>query len=191
MGSRFVTRMSRCFLTGVMMVSASVASVAQVSVGQVVPVVNGPAEELVIQDNQVVYRSWAPETLSGKVRVVYHLNAKAGVDKINKPFVDAIEQLKLDTAVFSMLTVLNVSDSSYLVKRLAKSDFESKRESYVSPEFVWDEKASLRSAWGLAEEGSSITIVDTHGLVVAHKDGKLDAGEVAEFVALVQKNLVK
>lgn len=191
MKQNLLKRLSRQVGLGMMIAGVSFASFAEVNVGQMAPAVTEAAEELVLENDEVVYQDWAPEALTGKVRVVYHLNAEVGVDAINKPFIDAIESLNFDASAFSMLTVLNVSDSSYFVKNIAQSDFEAKREEYAEPEFVWDEEASVRTAWGLAEEGSSVTILDTEGRVVAHKDGKLEAQEVTEFVALVQKSLTK
>lgn len=167
----------------------SFTAMAEVSVGEKAPAVTTAAEELVLENNEVVYRDWAPSELTGKLRVVYHLNAEMGVDAINKPFVDTVEALNLSNDVFSMLTVLNVADSSYFVKSMAQGDFEAKREEYAEPEFVWDEEAGLRDAWGLADEGSSVTIVSKDGQVLAHKDGKLTAEEVQQFVAVIQDNL--
>jgi YtfJ family uncharacterized protein len=169
--------------------TVSFSALAEVSVGKKAPAVTTPAEELVLENNEVIYRDWAPTELTGKLRVVYHLNAEMGVDAINKPFVDSLEALNLGVDVFSMLTVLNVADSSYFVKSIAQGNFESKREEYVESEFVWDEDAGLRHAWGLADEGSSITIVSKDGQVLAHKDGKLTAEEVQQFVAVIQDNL--
>ena len=170
--------------------SAAVISV-ELTAGQVAPVLQEPAQSLSLEADDIQYQDWLGASLTGKVRVVHHLNAALGVDEINKPFLDRVNDLKLDASAFTTLTVLNVGDVSYFLQQMAKLKIEDLRRTYADQEFILDKNSSVRSAWDLPKDGPSITLLDTSGRIIAHKDGRLEAADEKEFVALIQQHLAK
>ncbi|BFM17062.1 YtfJ family protein [Maricurvus nonylphenolicus] len=161
----------------------------ELTIGKSAPAMASIAQRLHLQDEGISYQDWQGGDLTGKVRVIHHLNAALGVDEINKPFIDTVTALKLSPSEFSTLTVLNVSDVASFLRQMAKLQIEDLQRTHTDSEYVLDTQASVRTAWGLPSEGPSITLIDTEGKVLAHKDGKLEANEVQAFVALIQKNL--
>lgn len=171
--------------------SSSATLAADLIAGRPAPTMQNPAQALVMDGENIEYKDWLGSDLTGKVRVVHHLNAALGVDEINKPFIQTLNELNLAPSVFTTLTVLNVADVSAFLKQMAKLQWEDLRRTHANAEYVWDTEASVRSTWGLPEKGPSITLVDSAGNIIAHKDGKLTPKEIEEFVALIQQNLPK
>jgi uncharacterized protein len=181
--------LSNLGLTTLLLLLSTATLATELTSGKPAPTMQTSAQFLNLEDDNISYHDWQGRNLTGKVRVVHHLNAALGVDGINKPFIDSVKALNLDTASFTTLTVLNIADVASFLKTMAKLQIEDLQRTHTDDEYVLDDQASVRSAWGLPNEGPSITLVSASGTVLAHKDGKLNPEEVKEFVALIQQNL--
>ena len=168
----------------------------EIEVGEYLPsvTVSGGGGELFFNGNKVEYRPWSSDELRGKVRVVYHVAARAGVDKINQHFLDAlIEAGGLDTLPvdkFCIVSILNSDDVFPMGGVFARKIFEKNRETHSHPEFVLDTESSIQRSWNLSRKNSAVIVIDTAGRVLQFKDGMLSDDEVREFVATIVDHVV-
>ncbi len=186
-----INTLRRIGLTAILVLPSSAVIAVELTAGQPLPSMQAPAQTLTLEADNISYQDWLGSSLTGKVRVVHHLNAALGVDEINKPFLERLDDLNLDASAFATLTVLNVADVSYFLQQMAKLQIEDLQRTNVNQEYVWDSNASVRAAWDLPEKGPSITLLDQLGVVIAHKDGKLQPEDENKFVALIQQQLAK
>lgn len=176
-------------LSAILVLPSAAIIAVELTPGQPAPVMQSAAQNLTLYADEIAYTDWIGSSLTGKVRIVHHLNAALGVDEINKPFLDRVNDLNLDASAFTTLTVLNVGDVSYFLQQMAKLKIEDLRRSNLDQEFVLDKNSSVRAAWDLPEKGPSITLLDSSGRIVAHKDGKLEAEDEKRFLALIKEHI--
>ncbi len=145
--------------------------------------------ELELKKDDVIFKKWNSKSLKGKVRTVYHLAARMGIDDINKAYVDALEANDFPSSSYQTVTILNLGDALWGTGGFARSEFSKNKKKYPDSGFVLDDENTVRDKWGLKEEGSAIILIDKDGNVLAHKDGKLTPAEVNQFMQMIKDRL--
>ncbi len=97
-------------LSALLLLLSTATLATELTSGKPAPTMQTSAQFLNLENDNISYQDWQGRNLTGKVRAVHHLNAALGVDEINKPFIDSVKALNLDTADFTTLTVLNTAD---------------------------------------------------------------------------------
>ena len=164
----------------------------EIRVNQSLPTVTlkPPAGQLILsEDSEISYAIWNSEQLSGKVRTIYHLAARLGIDEINQTFFDILDQKNFPNEKYVTLTILNIDDVFFGGSAFARSRFEASRKKYPNAEFVVDDTSQARESWNLAPQGSAVIIIDQYGKVLKFKDGALDRQEIVEFIRAIETNL--
>ncbi|WP_371239757.1 YtfJ family protein [Pantoea sp. KPR_PJ] len=145
--------------------------------------------ELVIQQNKLVYQRWSSASLTGKVRLMIHVAGRLSAKDQNAPLIAAIRQANLPRGRFQTTTIVNTDDaipgSAIFVERSIKS---SKLDAPWQ-HFVIDSSGVAQNSWRLMPHGSTVVILDTHGIVRFAKDGALTPQEVNQTLALLNQLL--
>lgn len=192
----------------VFLLAAGIANAADIEVGEKLPDVNIQDKGMLVPDTKVVdgklvfpdggeidYRPWSSSELTGKIRTVYHLAARIGIDNINAHYIDAIIAADLDEhgpdALYQTVTVLNTDEALWGTTGLAHRRMENSQKEYPYAGYVIDAEGKALAAWGLESKSSAVIIVDENGEVLWYKDGKLTDAEVKEAVGIVEKELAE
>lgn len=143
----------------------------------------------------ITHRPFSSSELTGKIRTIYHLAARVGMDEINKPYIDALIAAdlpqKLPDSPYKTITLLNTGDALWGTSGLAHARMESSQKEYPHAEYVIDSKGSALAAWGLQPKGSAVIIIDAEGKVIWFKDGKLTDAEITEAVDLIKSRVAE
>ncbi len=164
---------------------------AKIREGSLLPKVllNGNAGRMEVVDGDIEYRTWSTSNLTGKVRTVYHLAARKGIDSINQKYIDAVDSENLSPEKYQTLIILNIDDVFPLGKSFARKGFEDSRKERNPAEYVLDDDSKVRKAWDLKNKGSAVIITGKDGKVLQFKDGALTTEEIKKFIESIKSSL--
>jgi hypothetical protein len=180
----------------------TVPCLAGITVGQKLPVVSVTDKGLMIPHVKVVggalvldgqdlsYRPWKSTDQDGRVRTIYHLAARVGMDDVNKAYIDALIAANLPErapdGAYKTVTILNLADALWGTHALGLNSLEKNQRKTPYAFFVADEKGAAREAWGLKPKASAVIILDRDGTVLFFKEGQLSPEEISRAVALIR-----
>jgi hypothetical protein len=155
-------------------------------------VVNG---RMVLESRDLGLRPWSSRDMEGRVRTIYHLAARMGVDDLNKPFIDALITAKLPEytpeGAYKTITILNMADALWGTAGLGRSRLQDSQRDYPHAIHVLDEQGAARAAWQLQPKQSAVLILDREGTVLFFKEGKLSPEEIGRAVGIIKEQLTK
>lgn len=189
-----------------MLLTGTVIQAAEISIGEKLPPVSVEEKGMLVPDREIVdgkyvfkeggsidYRSWSSSELTGKIRTVYHLAARIGMDDVNAHYIDAIIAAELaehgPDAKYQTVTVLNTDDALWGTTGLAHSRMEDSQKEFPYAGYVIDAEGKALAAWGLEPKNSAVIVVDEEGKVLFYKEGKLTDAEVQETVGMIEKRV--
>jgi YtfJ family uncharacterized protein len=139
------------------------------------------------------YQAWHSKEMTGRVRTVYHLAARDGMDEINASYIDALvaESLPetLPDAPYKTITILNLDDALWGTRGIAKMRLEKSQKEFPYARYVADEKGTAMEAWGLKKKESAVIVLSPEDRVLFFKEGKMTSEEIATAVRLIKKEL--
>jgi uncharacterized protein len=169
-------------------------ALAGITVGQKLPEALVADKGVMALDGKAItYAPWKATSGTGRVRTLYHLAARMGIDDINKPYIDALIAAKLPETLpdspYKTVTVLNLSEANWVTHGVGVSRLEKNQRDTPYAVFVADEKGAARAAWGLQPGQSAVIVLDRDGTVLFFKEGKLTPEEIRKAVGLIQEKL--
>lgn len=148
---------------------------------------------MILESKEISRRPWNSKEGEGRVRTIYHLAARMGVDDLNKPFIDALIAAKLPEyapeGAYKTITVLNLSDALWGTTGLGRSRLEGSQRKFPHAIHVMDEKGLARAAWELQPKTSTVVVLDRDGTVLFFKEGKLSPEEIVQAVGIIKERL--
>jgi hypothetical protein len=161
--------------------------------GILVPSVKLERGRMVMDGKDIQFRPWKSSETDGKVRTIYHLAGRIGIDGLNKPFIDALIAAKLPEQLpdspYKTITILNLSDTLWGTHGIAMGQFEDSQRNFPYALHVADEKGVAREAWDLEPKQSAVIILDKYGSVLFFKEGRLSAEEIRTAVGFIKSKL--
>jgi hypothetical protein len=155
-------------------------------------VVNG---RMVLESKELGRRGWSSREMDGRIRTIYHLAARMGIDDLNKPFIDALIAAKLPEyspeGEYKTITILNLADALWGTTGLGRSRLQDSQRDFPHAVHVLDEKGIARSAWQLQPKQSAVIILDRDDTVLFFKEGKLSPVEIGRAVEIIKEQLAK
>jgi uncharacterized protein len=161
--------------------------------GVMVPDTRIEARRMVLDGKDISYRPWKLSATHGRVRTIYHLAARLGLEEVNKPYIDALIAAKLPEllpdAPYKTITVVNIADALWGTRTLAMGRMERNQHDFPYALFVADEKGVAREAWGLSPGQTAVIILDRKGGILFFKEGRLTPAEIRQAVGIIQAEL--
>jgi hypothetical protein len=161
--------------------------------GLLVPRTKVQGDRMVLDGREIGYRPWRLRDTTGRVRTVYHLAARMGIDGVNKPYIDAIIREHLDEFLpgspYKTVTVLNLADAAWGTHGLGLSRLEGSQRDSPHAIFVADEKGVAQAAWGLKAKESAVIILDRDDTVLFFREGRLSPEEIRTAIGILKGKL--
>jgi YtfJ family uncharacterized protein len=161
--------------------------------GLMVPRTRVEGGRMVMDGKDIAYRPWSSQEPAGRVRTLYHLAARMGVDDVNNAYIDALIAAKLPEflpeGAYKTVTILNLSEANWVTHGIGASRLEKSQRETPYAYFVADEKGAARAAWGLQPGTSAVIVLDRDGTVLFFKEGKLGPEEIAKAVGIIREKL--
>ena len=161
--------------------------------GVMVPSTRIDGRRMVMDGEEIAYRPWKLSATSGRVRTIYHLAARMGIEEVNKAAIDALIAAKLPErlpdAPYKTITVVNLADALWGTRAMVLARMEKNQRNYPYAHFVADEKGLAREAWDLQTGQTAVIILDQKGTILFFKEGRLAPEEIRRAVGLVKEAL--
>ncbi len=162
--------------------------------GIMVPEYEVKDNKMVFKENGTIsYRPWSSRELSGRVRTVYHLPARDGVDRVNRDYIDALIASRLPEGMpdspYKTITILNLDDALWGTRGIGRGRLEKSQKEFAYACYVADEGGVALKAWGLKKKQSAVIILDARDRVLFFKEGQLTAREIETAVGLIKTAL--
>ena len=161
--------------------------------GVMVPATRIEGHRMVLDGKDIAYRPWKLSAGNGRVRTIYHLAARLGLEAVNRPFVDALIAARLPElmpdAPYKTVTVVNLADALWGTRALALGRMEKNQHDFPYALFVADEQGLAREAWGLHPGQTAVIILDRNGTIRFFKEGKLSPAEIRQAVGIIREEL--
>ncbi len=161
--------------------------------GVMIPITKVVNGKMVLDTKEITYRTWNSSEGEGRIRTIYHLAARTGVDDINKAYIDALIAAKLPEftpdGAYKTITILNLDDALWGTTGLGISRLEKSQREVPYAFYIADEKGAARTAWNLQPKGSAVAVLDRDGTVLFFKEGKLSSEEISRAVGLIKDRL--
>lgn len=142
--------------------------------------------ELVLDGEEVGYRSWTYPQQPGKVHVVQYLAATRAASNINKAFTDRMKT-DLTQGSFLSTTILNLDEAVWGTGGLVVNELKSNKKQFPGAVLVADENGTGLRQWQLEKASSAIVITDSTGVVRFFKQGALADAEIESALELVRQ----
>ncbi len=150
---------------------------------------------MVLESKELGTRPWSSQEMEGRVRTIYHLAARMGIDDLNKPFIDALIAAKLPEFTpdgdYKTITILNIADALWGTTGLVRGRLADSQRDFSYAIHVMDDKGIARAAWRLQPKQSAVLILARDSTVLFFKEGKLSPEEIGRAVGIIKEQLAK
>lgn len=163
---------------------SSLANAHNVMLGQPVPsIFIADKGEMVLQQGKMNYQKWRSQALIGKVRLIIHVAGRISAKEQTAGLISALEHAALPRHTFQTTTIVNTDDvlpgSGIFVVR----SIESSKKSSPWQQFIIDNSGVAQHTWQLKPQGSTVIVVDQHGIVRFAKEGALTSQDVIHVMS--------
>lgn len=173
-----------------LLVGAATVHALNVETGAPPPAVTvSKGGELVVQGDEIAYRPWSSDSLTGRMRVVQHLAGRTSARKLTEPLTAAITAAGFPEDAYQTTTIIDQSDALFGTGGVVKGRAESSKEEFPWSSVVLDGDGAVRKAWGLAEKTATVLVVDRQGQVLKTHVGELSDGDIEAIIGLVKNGL--
>ena len=131
-------------------------------------------------------KPWHSTSLKGKVHVVLYMDPDER--KGTQPLLDALNQLDVDSKVYSTIAIVNLS-ATWMPDYILESILSKKQKELKNTSFIFDKEKMLVKKWQMIDDASNILIVDKNLRVIYRKMGKLSFKEIEKIIALIHQNI--
>lgn len=147
--------------------------------------------EILLSQDNVVYRPWNSQELQGKVRVVQHFAARSSAKALNDPLIEALIQAKLPQDKYQTTSIINLDDAIWGTSGFARSKTESGKKQAPHSQVIVDNDGVVKKAWDLQAKTAMTMVLDRNGIIRFVKEGKLTPAEITQVILLLKQQVAK
>lgn len=165
------------------LLSAASAQANALTIGKIPPAVtlDGKKEGGLVKGGE-----WSSATLVGKVHTVFYVDPDE--KKVNAHVEEALKKENFPRDRYQSVAVINMR-ATWMPKFIISKLLKKKQERFTSTIFVKDRGKKLVKAWSLPDNSYNVLLFDARGRLLYSKATKFSDADIAEYIALVRKNL--
>ena len=141
--------------------------------------------ELVLQDKEVGYSPWHYQDILGEVHILQYFAGTQSASDSFKPLTDVLEATFPDGG-YHVTTVINLDAAMWGTAGMVTSRAKSSKKEFPLSTLVLDEDGVGQKAWGLAEKGALLVVMDKSGSVIYLGRATMSDGDVSTTLALIE-----
>jgi uncharacterized protein len=108
--------------------------------------------------------------------------------ELNDELVNRLQAEKFPESLFHSVAIINMA-ATWKPNAIIMSVLRGKQEKFPRTTYVFDKDRYAAQNWNLTPEGYHVLLVDRDGSVLYEKAGKLDKGEIENFVGLIKTKI--
>ena len=139
-----------------------------------------------VSGDEVVFVPWTSDSLRGRWTLLQHLAARLGVDKLNRPAIDAVAAAVQNGGYrpYQLVNIINVDDVAFGATGFAVSAIQSNKKKHAAFPMIADRGLGA-ARWGLQPKTSAIFLLDEHNVVRFFREGALGPADVQRILELL------
>lgn len=145
--------------------------------------------EILIEKDDIIYKPWSNNQLVGKVRVIQAIAGRSSAKEMNAELMKAITDAQFSKDEYQTTSIINQDDAIWGTGSFVKSSAQDSKKEFPWSSMVLDEDGTVAKKWKLAEESSTIILLDKQGIIQFVKDGSLSNNEINQVISLIKSNL--
>ncbi len=157
--------------------------------GQLSALSIGDKGELVIVDEEVQFKPWSTAEFQDRVVFFQYMAARPSADKMNHHVNDALEVADFPEGSLLVTVVVNLDDVTFGASSWALRHLKKNKLTHPRAHLVADYEGKGLQHWQLKSGGSAIGVIDSDGVVLFFKEGKLDDTEVETVMSLIKDRI--
>lgn len=142
--------------------------------------------EMVLEQDDVVYRPWSSEQNVGKVHVLQYFPGTMGDSKTFEPFTDRLQE-EFASGTYHVTTIINLDAAMWGSTGFVIKEVEASKRKFPKSTMVLDEDGTGVSDWQLGKPGLGLAIVDPDGVVRFFTREPLSKEDIDAQVDLVRR----
>ena len=161
--------------------------------GQSLPVLDiQSGGEISVSDSSVTEKPWSSRSFEskGKVQLVQYVSANLGAVRQNKPFNDALKEMRYSSEQLETTIIVHMADTMSFVKGLVVDKMAKNKVKHQTINFVIDKNAVGLKRWGMKNKSYAVIVLDSSGRVLFAKDGPLSDIEVESTIKLIELQMI-
>lgn len=179
--------MRHCFFFLALLMIGGTAGAQPPAVAAPLPVVDIETPgALVANDDDFALRPFSTNELTGQVVSIHAVAGRLGIDKINAPYVEALQAAGIPLERFTTLSIIDQSQALFGTKGLVLGKAKDKQREFPTTQFVVDGEGAATKAWSLSKKSYAVIVIDDAGHVLRAHDGPLDEAQIADFVTAIR-----
>lgn len=130
--------------------------------------------------------SWNSDSMKGHPSVLYYVDPDEK-DK-NEDLSEALKKRDFPKDKVKFYAIINMG-ATWLPNFAISNSLKSKQKKYPNTTYLKDNDKKAVKEWDMADDENNVVVFNAKGEVLFSKFGKLDAEEIKELIAIVEKEL--
>src|SRR5574343_613162 len=125
-------------------------------------------------------------SLRGKTFLLVHLDPDK--KSLNEKAQNALEAAKLSGPKYGSIVIINAK-STWIPNGILRTGLNLNKKKHPDTIFVLDYSKTFVDQWNFKDNSSSFMIINSDGLPIFRREGKLSDEDIAEMISLIKANI--
>lgn len=138
-----------------------------------------------MEDEKLGFRPWQYQEVLGEVHILQYFAGTQSASDTFKPLTDVLSTTFPDGG-YHVTTVINLDAAMWGTAGMVASKAKSSKKDFPLSTMVLDEDGVGQKAWGIAEKGALLVVMDKSGSVIYLGRATMSDGDVSTTLALIE-----
>ncbi len=125
-------------------------------------------------------------SLKGKTFLVVHIDPDE--KKLNEKAQNALEEAKLSGPKYGSIVIINAK-ATWIPNGVLKTALKVNKKEHPETIYVLDYSKTFVNLWNFKDNSSSFMVINSEGMPIFRKDGKLTEQDISEMISLIKANI--
>ncbi|WP_317930105.1 YtfJ family protein [Halioxenophilus sp. WMMB6] len=142
--------------------------------------------ECLLVDGEALFVPWQSASAGGPVQIFEYVAARAGIDKLNQPFYQALAAAGLRD-IIPVTQLVNSADALWGTAGLVAGEVAKSKKAHPEDRLVVDALGVGRQRWQLQKKSAAIIVLDGEGNIRLLQEGGMTAAEAEQAILLLRE----
>jgi predicted transcriptional regulator len=99
-----------------------------------------------------------------------------------------LEEAKLSGPKYGSIVIINAK-ATWIPNGILKTALRANKEKFKDTTYVLDYSKTFVNQWNFKDDSSSFMVINSEGLPIFRRDGKLSDQDIEEMISLIKANI--
>jgi uncharacterized protein len=125
-------------------------------------------------------------SLRGKTFLLVHIDPDE--KKLNEKAQNALEEAKLKGPKYGSIVIINAK-ATWIPNGVLKTALKVNKKDHPDTIYVLDYSKTFVNQWNFKDNSSSFMVINSEGIPIFRRDGKLSEQDISEMISLIKANI--